>query len=57
MISLKRAGRQAEALSAYRACARFLDEQYGLRPGAELQRVRDSVLPHGRPLTVSTAPS
>jgi DNA-binding SARP family transcriptional activator len=44
MISLKRAGRQAEALSAYRAYARFLDEQYGLRAGAELQRVRDSVL-------------
>lgn len=44
MTALLRAGRRVEALENYRSYASFLDEQYGLVPGAELQELRDAAL-------------
>ena len=38
MLALYRAGRQSEALDAYRAARAALVEQIGVEPGAELQR-------------------
>jgi DNA-binding SARP family transcriptional activator len=37
MLALIKAGRRKEALDVYYECARVLDEEYGMRPGTELQ--------------------
>ena len=39
MLALYRVGRQAEALEVYRQGRRLLDEELGLEPGRELQRL------------------
>ncbi|GAA0219610.1 BTAD domain-containing putative transcriptional regulator [Saccharothrix mutabilis subsp. mutabilis] len=44
MTALHRAGRRAEALSAYRAARRVLVAELGLEPGAELRRLEQRVL-------------
>ncbi len=44
MTSLSRAGRQTDALEAYRSYVRVLDEGYGLRPGAELSALNSAIL-------------
>lgn len=44
MMALYRSGRPAEALDAYTAHARLLDEELGLEPGAELQALQTAVL-------------
>ncbi|WP_234807602.1 BTAD domain-containing putative transcriptional regulator [Mycolicibacterium bacteremicum] len=44
MVALYRSGRTAEALDAYAAHARRLDDELGLQPGAELQQVQTAVL-------------
>jgi predicted ATPase/DNA-binding SARP family transcriptional activator len=44
MLALYRAGRQADALEAYRAARRTLVEELGLEPGAELRRLEQSIL-------------
>lgn len=44
MICLYRSGRQGEALRAYRALRRTLDEQLGVEPSPALRRLQTSVL-------------
>jgi DNA-binding SARP family transcriptional activator len=46
MLSLYRCGRQAAALDVYRAGRRLLDEELGLEPGEELQRLERAILNH-----------
>ena len=45
MLALYRAGRQSEALAAYRDARAGLVEQIGVEPGAELQRLHDGSSP------------
>ncbi len=60
MLALYRSGRQAEALEEYRRARQTLDDELGLEPGAELQRLERAILthdpalaapPHARPRT------
>ena len=51
MLALYRAGRQAEALSAYHEARRTLIEELGLEPGPELQALYGSILRQERALT------
>ena len=44
MLALYRAGRQAEALRAYRDARRVLVEEVGIEPGAELRRLERAIL-------------
>ena len=44
MLALYRAGRQSEALEAYREARETLIEQVGVEPGPELQRLQAAVL-------------
>ena len=44
MLALYRAGRQSDALEAYRAARAVLVEQVGIEPGPELRRLHDAIL-------------
>jgi DNA-binding SARP family transcriptional activator len=55
MLALYRAGRQSEALEAYRDARAELVEQIGVEPGAELQRLHDQVLAHDPALDLPAA--
>jgi YVTN family beta-propeller protein len=44
MLALYRSGRQADALSAYRAARAGLVDQIGVEPGAELRRLHGAIL-------------
>jgi DNA-binding SARP family transcriptional activator/sugar lactone lactonase YvrE len=46
MLALYRCGRQADALEAYRSGQRLLDEELGLQPNDELQRLERAILNH-----------
>jgi DNA-binding SARP family transcriptional activator len=46
MLALYRAGRQAEALRAYRDTRRTLVDELGIEPGPELQRLEQAILRH-----------
>ena len=46
MLALYRAGRQGEALDAYRDAVRTLDAELGLHPGPELERLQNAILAH-----------
>ena len=46
MLVLYRCGRQADALEVYRTGRRLLDEELGLKPGVELQRLEKAILNH-----------
>jgi DNA-binding SARP family transcriptional activator len=53
MLALYRSGRQAEALVCYRTIHRLLDDELGIYPGAELQRLHQQVLTADPELAVS----
>jgi WD40 repeat protein/DNA-binding SARP family transcriptional activator len=44
MLALYRAGRQSEAVEAYRAAHRMLVEEIGGEPGPELRKLQDAIL-------------
>ena len=46
MLALYRYGRQADALEVYRSGRRLLDEELGLKPDNELQRLERAILNH-----------
>jgi DNA-binding SARP family transcriptional activator len=46
MLALYRCGRQADALEVYRTGRRLLDEELGLKPDDELQRLERAILNH-----------
>ena len=46
MLALYRSGRQADALEVYRSGRRLLDEELGLEPDNELQRLEKAILNH-----------
>ena len=52
MLALYRAGRQAEALEAYRRARETLVDQLGIEPSPELQRLEQAILRHDRELEV-----
>ena len=55
MVALYRAGRQAEALDAYRAGRRELLDELGLEPGPDLQELERAILTHDPALRLERA--
>ncbi len=55
MLALYRAGRQGEALRAYRAARTVLGEELGLDPGPELQRLEAAILARDPALDLAAA--
>ena len=56
MLALYRAGRQAEALEAYRATRRALVESFGIEPSAPLQALERAILTQDPSLEAAAAP-
>jgi peptide/nickel transport system substrate-binding protein len=56
MLALYRAGRQSEALNAYRDARTVLVEQIGVEPGAELQRLHEAILAQDPALELASPP-
>ena len=50
MVALYRSGRQARALEVYRSTRRFLDDELGIEPAEDLQRLERAILRHDREL-------
>src|SRR6185437_220491 len=57
MLGLYRSGRQADALTAYRAVRRSLVEELGLEPGPELRRLEAAVLAQDPALELPPKPA
>src|SRR3954451_1143866 len=55
MLALYRAGRQADALEAYRQAREVLVEQLGIEPGAELHDLHEAILAHDPALDAPSA--
>jgi predicted ATPase/DNA-binding SARP family transcriptional activator len=56
MLALYRAGRQADALEAYRRARAVLIEDLGIEPGRELQRLHDAILAQDPALELNAPP-
>ena len=56
MLALYRSGRQADALEVYRSGRRLLDEELGLKPDDELQRLERAILNHDPSLESPVGP-
>jgi DNA-binding SARP family transcriptional activator len=56
MLALYRSGRQADALEVYRSGRRLLDEELGLKPADELQRLERAILNHDPSLESPVVP-
>ena len=56
MLSLYRAGRQAEALAVYRACRRRLADELGVEPGSDLRALERRILQHDPALSGAPLP-
>ena len=56
MLALYRAGRQAEALDAYRDARALLVEQIGVEPGTELRRLQEAILAQDPALELADPP-
>jgi predicted ATPase/DNA-binding SARP family transcriptional activator len=56
MLALYRAGRQADALAAYRAARDTLDRELGLQPTDELRRLEQAILLHEVPAAKPAEP-
>jgi DNA-binding SARP family transcriptional activator len=57
MLALYRAGRQAEALEAYRATRQALVESFGLEPSEPLQALERAILTHDPALELTAEPA
>ena len=57
MLALYRAGRQADALQAYKATRRILSEELGLEPTPALQRIEKAILTQDPELDPREAPA
>lgn len=57
MLALYRAGRQTDALAAYRRARGLLADQLGIEPGEELQRLHHAILNRDPSLDVPRAPA
>src|SRR5262249_28503161 len=55
VLALYRSGRQADALDAYRAAKRMLDEELGLEPGPQLRELEHAILNQDESLAVAAA--
>src|SRR4029450_7377028 len=53
MLALYRAGRQAEALDAYRRARTVLEEELGIEPGPDLQALHTAILRQDRDLVIA----
>jgi DNA-binding SARP family transcriptional activator len=56
MLALYRAGRQAEALAAYRQARQTLVDEHGIEPGQELEELQGRILGHDPTLTGRPSP-
>ena len=56
MLALYRAGRQSEALEAYRQARETLTEEIGIEPGAELRRLQEQILAQDPALAAPAPP-
>jgi DNA-binding SARP family transcriptional activator/streptogramin lyase len=56
MLALYRCGRQAHALEVYHSGRRLLDEELGLQPDDELQRLEKAILNHDPSLSSPVVP-
>lgn len=57
MLALYRAGRQADALTAYREARRHLVAELGIEPGPRLQELEQAILRQDRALALPSRPS
>jgi DNA-binding SARP family transcriptional activator len=57
MVALYRAGRQAEALEAYREARRTLVEEIGIEPGPQLRALQDAILRQDPELDLAEPPA
>jgi DNA-binding SARP family transcriptional activator len=56
MLAYYRGGRQAEALAEYRDIHRHMNEELGIDPGADLQRLHDQILRNDPALELDGSP-
>ncbi|MPZ26901.1 MAG: tetratricopeptide repeat protein [Micromonosporaceae bacterium] len=57
MLAFHQAGRQGDALAAYRSVRRRLRDELGIEPGPELQRLHQAILNRDPELEVPAAPA